>query len=403
VSVNASLSKSTAEDDEFYGLKPHRSGSSSLNLNEVGEHIVQRKIIHIDADAFYASVEQRDHPEYRGKPLAVGNAAERGVVAAASYEARKFGVRSAMPSLTALSKCPDLIFVPTRFELYREISLQIRNIFLEYTVRVEPLSLDEAYLDVTINKPCIASATVIAREIKRRVKETTGLTVSAGVSFNKFLAKIASDWKKPDGLFVILPENAEAFVEELEIERFWGVGKVTAAKMRELGIHIGRDLKRLEEGELVRLFGKAGHIYYQNARAIDNREVEPNRIRKSLGAEETFITDIYDRIELREKLMEIANEVWRRTSKRDFFGRTVTLKVKYADFREVSKRRTSSRPIEDFYTFWSVSADLLNVVEFGEQKRIRLIGLSISNARETGGIEERQLRLDFGEREAEEN
>jgi DNA polymerase-4 len=361
-----------------------------------------RKIIHVDADAFYASVEQRDHPEYRGKPLAVGYAAERGVVAAASYEARKFGVHSAMPSLSALSKCPQLIFVPARFELYREISAQMRNIFLDYTDLVEPLSLDEAYLDVTVNKPGIASATVIAREIKRRVKETTDLTVSAGVSVNKFLAKIASDWKKPDGLFVILPEEAESFVEELKIEQFWGVGKVTAAKMRELGIHTGRDLKKFGEEELVHLFGKAGHIYYRNARGIDNREVEPNRIRKSLGAEETFKTDLYDQTELRERLREIANEVWRRTSRRDFYGRTVTLKVKYADFREISKRRTLSRPIEDFYTLWSIAVDLLNAVEFGKGKRIRLMGLSVSNARETDGIEDRQLRLNFGEDEAEE-
>jgi DNA polymerase-4 len=361
-----------------------------------------RKIIHIDADAFYASVEQRDNPEYRGKPLAVGYAAERGVVAAASYEARKFGVHSAMPSLTALSKCPQLIFVPARFELYREISMQMRNIFLEYTDLVEPLSLDEAYLDVTVNKPGIASATVIAREINRRIKETTQLTVSAGVSINKFLAKIASDWKKPDGLFVVLPEEAESFVEELKIEQFWGVGKVTAAKMRELGIHTGRDLKKLKEGELIRLFGKAGHIYYQNARGIDNREVEPNRIRKSLGAEETFMSDLYDKMELKEKLREIANEVWRRASKRDFYGRTVTLKVKYADFREVSKRRTLSRPIEDFYTFWSVAGDLLDTVESGTQKRIRLMGLSVSGARETDAMKDRQLKLDFGEDEAEE-
>jgi DNA polymerase-4 len=361
-----------------------------------------RKIIHVDADAFYASIEQRDHPEYRGKPLAVGHAAERGVVAAASYEARKFGIHSAMPSLTALSKCPQLIFVPARFELYREISMQMRNIFFEYTNLVEPLSLDEAYLDVTVNKPGIASATLIAREIKQRVKETTGLTVSAGVSINKFLAKVASDWKKPNGLFVILPEDAESFVENLKIEQFWGVGKVTAAKMRELGIQTGHDLKKREEEELVRLFGKAGHIYYQNARGIDHREVIPDRVRKSLGAEETFMIDLYDKMELQEKLREIASEVWRRTSKQDFYGRTVTLKVKYADFKEVSKRKTFSRPIEDFYTLWSVGVDLLDTVEYGKEKRSRLMGLSVSNARETDGMEDRQLRLDFGEDEAEE-
>jgi DNA polymerase-4 len=360
-----------------------------------------RKILHIDADAFYVSIEQRDHPEYRGKPLAVGNAAEREVVAAASYEARKFGVHSAMPSLTALSKCPQLIFVPARFDVYRDVSMQIRNIFLEYTDLVEPLSLDEAYLDVTVNKPGIISATVIAQEIKKRTKETVGLTVSAGVSVNKFLAKVASDWKKPDGLFVVLPGEVESFVENLKIEQFWGVGKVTAAKMHEMGIHTGRDVKRFSEAELVRLFRKAGHIYYQNARGIDDREIVPDRIRKSLGAEETFITDLYNRMDLQAKLREVANEVWRRASKRDFYGRTVTLKIKYADFKEVSKRRTFSRPIEDFYTLWSVGIDLLDAVEFGQQKRIWLLGLSVSNARETDGVEDRQLRLDFGEDEAE--
>jgi DNA polymerase-4 len=353
-------------------------------------------------DAFYASIEQRDNPEYRGKPLAVGYAAERGVVAAASYEARKFGVRSAMPSLTALSKCPQIIFVPARFDVYRDVSLQIRNILMEYTDLVEPLSLDEAYLDVTVNKPEIVSATLIAQEIKKKIRETTGLTASAGVSVNKFLAKIASDWKKPDGLFVILPEEAESFVEDLKIEQFWGVGKVTAAKMHELGIHTGRDLKKLEEAELVRLFGKTGHIYYQNARGIDNSEVIPDRVRKSLGAEETFMADIDNKAELEDRLREIADEVWRRTSKREFYGRTVTLKVKYADFSEVSKRRTLSRPVEDFYTFWSISLDLLEVVEFGKQKKIRLMGLAVSNARETNVIEDRQLKLDFGEDEAEE-
>jgi DNA polymerase-4 len=306
-----------------------------------------------------------------------------------------------MPSLTALSKCPQLIFVPARFEVYREVSTQIRNIFLEYTDLVEPLSLDEAYLDVTVNKPGIASATVIAQEIKKRTKEAVGLTVSAGVSVNKFLAKVASDWKKPDGLFVILPDKVESFVEDLKIEQFWGVGKVTAAKMHELGIHTGRDLKKLKETALVRLFGKAGYIYYQNARGIDNREVVPDRIRKSLGAEETFMADLYNRMELEAKLREVADEVWRRASKRDFYGRTVTLKIKYADFKEVSKRRTFSRPIEDFYTFWSVGVDLLGTVEFGKEKRIRLLGLSVSNAREADGVEDRQLRLDFGEDEAE--
>jgi DNA polymerase-4 len=307
-----------------------------------------------------------------------------------------------MPSLTAISKCPRIIFVPARFDVYREVSLQIRDIFLEYTNLVEPLSLDEAYLDVTVSKPGIASATVIAREIKKRIKEATGLTASAGVSVNKFLAKVASDWKKPDGLFVILPEDAEIFAEELKIEKFWGVGKVTAAKMHELGIYAGRDLKKFDENELVRLFGKAGHTYYQNARGIDDREVVPDRIRKSLGAEETFLSDTGDKTELKEKLRDIANEVWRRTSKADFHGRTVTLKIKYADFRETSKRHTCSRPIRGFYTFWNAALSLLGAVESGEQRKIRLMGLYISNAAETSGMEYRQLELDFGEDETEE-
>jgi DNA polymerase-4 len=353
--------------------------------------------MHCDLDAFYASIEQRDNPEYRGKPLAVGYAAERGVVAAASYEARKFGVHSAMPSLTALSKCPHIIFVRARFDVYREVSRQIRDIFLEYTDLVEPLSLDEAYLDVTTNKPGIASATLIAMEIKNRIKETTGLTASAGVSVNKFLAKVASDWKKPDGLFVVLPEEAEAFAEELKIEQFWGVGKVTAAKMHELGVYTGRDLKRFGKNELARLFGKAGHIYYENALGIDYREVVPDRARKSLGAEETFLADLDDRTELEQRLKDIADEVWRRTTEQDFYGRTVTLKIKYADFREASKRHTYSLRIENFRTLWHAALNLLGSLEFGKGKKIRLMGLYISNAAETDEAEARQMYLDFGE------
>ncbi|MDR1978292.1 MAG: DNA polymerase IV [Synergistaceae bacterium] len=356
-----------------------------------------RKIIHVDIDAFYASIEQRDHPEYRGKPLAVGHAAERGVVAAASYEARKWGIHSAMPSLTALARCPDLIFVPTRFDVYQEVSRQIRELFLEYTDLVEPLSLDEAYLDVTVNKFGIPSATAIARDIRKRIREATGLTASAGVSVNKLLAKIASDWKKPDGLFVVLPEEAEAFVEALKIEQFWGVGRVTAEKMHRLGIHTGSDLKRLDEAELLRLFGKAGHMYYLNARGIDDREVVPDRIRKSLGAETTFMADLDDREELTKRLWEISKEVWNRRSRQMFIGRTVTLKVKYADFREMSRRRTLPKAVRNFRTFWTVAKDLLNIVEFGNGKKIRLIGLTVSNAEDE--TEDRQLRFDFGDEE----
>lgn len=348
-------------------------------------------------DAFYASIEQRDHPEYRGKPLAVGYGAERGVVAAASYEARKWGIHSAMPSLTAIARCPQLIFVPARFEVYREISHQIREIFFEYTDLVEPLSLDEAYLDVTRNKKGESSALRIARELRQRIRETTGLTASAGISINKFLAKIASDYKKPDGLFVVLPEEAEKFVETLKIEQFWGVGRVTAEKMHRLGIHTGNDLKQYDEATLTRLFGKIGHIYYLNARGVDDREVEASRVRKSLGAEHTFMTDLSDETTLREKLRAIARELWERLSRHTFTGRTVTLKVKYADFRETSKRKTLSKSIKKFDAFWSVSQELLSAVDFGETRRIRLMGLTVSNAEELDGAEYRQLKLDFGD------
>jgi DNA polymerase-4 len=348
-------------------------------------------------DAFFASIEQRDCPEYRGKPLAVGHPAERGVVAAASYEARKWGIHSAMPSLTALAKCPELIFVPTRFEVYREVSRQIREIFFEYTDLVEPLSLDEAYLDVTNNKKGIPSATLIAQELRRRVREATGLTASAGVSVNKFLAKIASDYRKPDGLFVVLPDKAEKFVETLKVEQFWGIGKVTAEKMHRMGIYTGGDLKKYDEAVLVGLFGKIGHIYYLNARGVDEREVEPSRIRKSLGAETTFMTDLCDEAELGEKLLSVAQEVWERLSRHTFAGRTVTLKIKYADFRETSKRKTLGGSIKKFEVFWSVSKELLNMVDFNENKKIRLMGLTVSNAEEENSIEYRQLKLDFGD------
>jgi DNA polymerase-4 len=356
-----------------------------------------RKIIHVDMDAFYASIEQRDHPEYRGKPLAVGRAAERGVVAAASYEARKWGVRSAMPSLTALNKCPELIFVPARFDVYRAVSMQIRAIFLEYTDLVEPLSLDEAYLDVTNNKPGIPSATLIARDIRRRIRMETGLTASAGVSFNKFLAKVASDYRKPDGMFVVRPEEADAFAETLKIEQFWGVGKITSEKMHKMGIHTGRDLRRFSEDELIHVFGKGGRSYYLNARGEDDRDVIPERIRKSLGAETTFLTDIREREELLGRLWEIAQEVWDRLSKHFFAGRTVTLKLKYADFREMTRRKTLSAAIERFGLFWTVAKELLDSADVGSDRRIRLMGLTVSNAEGEHNTGYRQLLLNFGD------
>lgn len=354
-----------------------------------------RKIIHIDMDAFYASVEQRDFPQYRGKPLAVGHGEARGVVAAASYEARKYGVRSAMASVTALRRCPQLIFAPPRFEVYEEVSNQIHRVFHEYTDLVEPLSLDEAFLDVTVNHKGMPSATLIAQEIRQRIRQETGLTASAGVSYNKFLAKIASDYDKPDGLFVIPPERAEAFVEQLEVERFFGVGKVTAEKMHSVGIFTGGELKRRSLTELVRLFGKAGHLFYQNARAIDERPVEPERLRKSIGAENTFEEDLAPSLRLTIELYHIARRVWERIEASGMYGRTITLKVKFVDFEVISRSRTLPGKIVQFADFLTVAKELLRQVE-SEEKKIRLLGLSISNMYEGGQWEGPiQLELSF--------
>ncbi|MDR0418706.1 MAG: DNA polymerase IV [Prevotellaceae bacterium] len=354
-----------------------------------------RKIIHIDMDAFYASVEQRDNEEYRGKPLAVGHAKGRGVVAAASYEARKYGVHSAMPSKTALRKCPHIIFVPARFNVYREVSRQIMDIFLEYTDLVEPLSLDEAFLDVTCNHKSIPSATIIAGEIKRKIKEKTGLTASAGVSVNKFLAKIASDYDKPNGLYVVEPKDVEVFVESLKIEQFFGVGKITAQKMHELGIHTGADLKRFSEVELIHHFGKAGRAYYLNARGIDDREVMPNRERKSIGAEETFQEDIGIFSWLEVEMEKVALEVMQRVSDKSFYGKTLTLKIKYADFTTITRSRTLPIPIKNFDVLWSNAKELLENIDLSE-KKVRLLGLSVSNNEHTHP-KVIQLKLDLPE------
>jgi len=283
---------------------------------------VVRKIIHIDMDAFFVAVEQRDNPKLRGKPVVVGSPKKRGVIAAASYEARKYGIHSAMPSIVAARKCPNLIFVPGRFQAYKEASNQIMQIFFEYSDLVEPLSLDEAYLDVTTNKVNNVSATLIAKEIKARIKESTELTASAGVSFNKFLAKIASDYDKPDGFFVITPKMAEKFIESLNIEKFPGVGKVTALKMHEQGINTGNDLKKISKFQLIHDFGKFGEYLYNMARGIDNREVIAERVRKSIGAERTFANDIYDKNELFEVIERIADILASRVKKSDSSGRT---------------------------------------------------------------------------------
>ena len=291
-------------------------------------------------DAFYASVEQLDNPELKGKPVAVGGSRERGVVAAASYEARKYGVRSAMPSQVAKRKCSDLIFVKPRFARYKEISDQIGSVFLEYTDLVEPLSLDEAYLDVTYTKKGKPSATLIAQEIRQRIFEETKLTASAGVSYNKFLAKVASDVNKPNGIFVVPPGKAQEFIDNLEIRKFYGIGKVTAGMLNKMGIWFGRDLKQIDRFELVRLFGKSGNYYYDICRGEDHRLVEPFRERKSVGAEQTFFTDIFLEKELENELLQIVEYLWERYQRSGAKAKTLTLKYKYADFEQHTRSNT---------------------------------------------------------------
>jgi DNA polymerase-4 len=300
-----------------------------------------RKIVHIDMDAFFASVEQRDNPDLRGRPVAVGGAGERGVVAAASYEARKYSVRSAMASSTARRKCPDLVFVKPRFDVYREVSLQIREIFADYTSLVEPLSLDEAYLDVTENLQNLPTATAVAEQIRARIFAATKLTASAGVSYCKFLAKLASDYRKPDGLFVITPRMGPAFVEVLPVGRIHGIGPATERKMNEMGIFTGRDLKALPLERLTERFGKAGAYYHSISRGIDLRPVRPDRERKSVGAEETFATDLHRFDELAAELDRIVERLWERCARAQVNGgRTVTLKMKFANFTQVTRSRT---------------------------------------------------------------
>ena len=354
-----------------------------------------RKIIHIDMDAFYASVEQRDFPEYRGKPIAVGSSRQRGVVAAASYEARRFGVRSAMSSAKAKQRCPELIFVKARFEVYREVSQQLRNIFAQYTDLVEPLSLDEAYLDVTENKKGIGSAIRIAMSIRHQIREETQLTASAGVSYNKFLAKIASDIHKPDGLKVILPEEAEGFLETLPIEKFHGIGRVTARKMRRLGINAGIELKRVSQEKLHAHFGKVGRYYYNIVRGTDERSVNPTRIRKSISAERTFENDLQTRAELLEQLYWVAELLTKRMEKAQAQGLTLTLKVKYADFSLITRSVTQKHMINDLPTIQTLAEELIYQVDI-DGKSIRLLGIGISNLLTPESLaNDVQLRFDF--------
>jgi len=351
-----------------------------------------RKIIHIDMDAFYASVEQRDNPELRGKPVAVGGAQARGVVAAASYEARKFGVHSAMPSVTAKRKCPDLVFVAPRFDAYKAVSLEIRQIFAEYTPIIEPLSLDEAYLDVTENLKGIGSATIIAEEIRGRIRAETQLTASAGVSYNKFLAKLASDYRKPDGLFVITPAMGPEFVQTLPVRKFHGVGPASAAKMARLGIATGLDLKGQTLAMLQQHFGKAGSYYYWAARGVDERPVRADRIRKSVGAENTFPADLFTYEAARDELREIIDKVWRYCESSGVRGRTVTLKVKFSNFRQITRSRTGQVQIGTRGELEELGHELLGPL-FPIARGIRLLGLSLSSLVTEKTDQERELSL----------
>jgi DNA polymerase-4 len=355
------------------------------------EYFTLRKIIHIDMDAFFASVEQLDNPELKGKPVAVGGSGERSVVAAASYEARKFGVRSAMPSTTAKKLCPHLIFVRPHFERYQEVSASVFEIFREYTDIIEPLSIDEAFLDVTVDKKNIGSATLIAREIRKEIKKKTSLTASAGISINKFLAKIASDIKKPDGQFVIPPEDAARFIEELPVEKFYGIGKVTAEKMHKLGIHKGTDLKDWDMTSLVRNFGKVGIFYYKIVRGEDDREVETDQERKSVGTELTFDKDLTTRFEIVAELYKIEKELMKRLYESETTGRTVTLKVKFDDFRQITRSKTLQNYIRDFETLHREVSAIRKSLKL-EGSRIRLLGVAISNL-ETDECQDRQLYL----------
>ena len=343
-----------------------------------------RKIIHIDMDAFYASIEQRDDPTLRGRPVVVGSPAARGVIAAASYEARKFGVRSAMPSSTALRKCPDLVFVPHRMEVYKAVSRQIHGIFEGYTDLIEPLSLDEAYLDVTANRAGLPTATETARAIRSRILEETGLTASAGISYNKFLAKMASDQNKPNGQFLVAPGQGEAFVKTLPIGRFYGVGEVTEAKMKSLGIQTGEDLHRQSLEFLQHHFRRSGPWFYGIARGVDDRPVNPDRERKSSGSETTFETDLLDTVQIEAEVAALADKVFAWCQKAGAFGRTATVKIKYADFQQATRSRSLAGAIGDASTLRGLAQDLVRSV-FPLRAGVRLLGVTVSNFEASAG------------------
>ena len=352
---------------------------------------LQRKIIHVDMDAFYASVEQRDNPDLRGKPVAVGGSRERGVVAAASYEARKFGVRSAMPSVTAKRQCPDLIFVKPRFEVYKAVSQQIREIFAEHTPIIEPLSLDEAYLDVTENLQGIPLARDIALAIRAKIKQETGLNASAGISYNKFLAKLASDHRKPNGQYVITPEMGPAFVEILPVGKFHGIGPATSAKMNALGLYTGLDLRNQSLEFMQANFGKAGAYYYWISRGVDNREVRANRVRKSIGAENTFSSDLTEFETMVAELQPLIDKVWQHCGDKGSRGRTVTLKVKFNDFEIITRSRSVAVPVSSRDDLGSIAIGLLKS-EMPVQKPVRLLGISLSSL-QAGAGGQPQLQL----------
>lgn len=352
-----------------------------------------RKVIHIDMDAFYASVEQRDNPALRGRPVVVGRPERRGGVAAASYEARAFGVRSAMPSTMAMKKCPDLVFVPPRFEAYRAVSRQIHNIFADYTKLIEPLSLDEAYLDITDNLRGLPSAWRTAREIRHRIEAETHLTASAGISYNKFLAKLASDYKKPNGQFAITPEMGAAWVADLPVKAFHGIGPVTAAKMERLGILTGADLRARSRASLLQQFGKSGAWYYEIARGEDDRPVLSNRERKSVGSETTFDEDLLAPARIEAGLREMADDVWRWCAKTNMRGRTVTIKVKWQDFQISTRSRTLAQEIDDPQTLQEQSLALLRLL-YPPRTGVRLVGVALAHLAPRGASPQAWLNFE---------
>ncbi len=339
----------------------------------------QRKIIHIDMDAFYASVEQRDHPELRGRPVIVGGQPNsRGVVAACSYEARKFGIHSAMPASRAARLCADAVFIAPRFNAYRQVSQQINQIFRRYTPLVEPLSLDEAYLDVSQSEDFQGSATLIARAIKEQIQQTTGLTASAGVSYNKFLAKMASDMDKPDGLTLITPDQGLSFIQQLPIGKFHGIGRATEKKMQALGVMNGADLARWSEVELLQRFGKAGHYYFNVAHGVDDRPVRSHRVRKSLGKEQTYQQDLLDPDKIREALVEIAQQLALAMQEKQLSGRTLTIKLKYDNFEQITRSRSTESAITACAEMLPIINELLEKTEVGRRK-VRLLGVTLSS------------------------